>query len=810
MFFPFRHLAGCPLCTQTGTLSHIAARRRLSVPAASRAVSAIFTPAVSDDATRCWGYSHVHVLWLPFARETRSGTELSPLSLPRDANLLGPSTALQAMQFRLRTARTRATHLFATLDARQSLSRSGSTSPMVTGMVMAEDAAPRTSERQRPSPQTGGGVEENGQREISTHRSSHARRAVPSSPPFRRPHTPSLSTIRTASVIRLPGHPVSVAMLQRRRNLRLRRTPQPPTLLTNSCRHPATVAPTSETHMVPLISTQSATSPARATRRMRANMARSSANSPFVWLALDRLPPAAHCSLLPAAHRSPLSAAGGCPLGARRMPHAHALRNTRRLQNAKRDPAFCARPEPTTATAIRHSPPAAPYPPPLAAAARRAPLPASRFTPPLPITHPRSARAATRPSHTTRETHRRPLPAVRRARTHRSARHTRLPPCTLLATHATCRPPPALARPHRTHLRQATARALHAPPLPAVRRSFRLVPRIAEPSSVPTSPSAYMPPPPTFGNASVASRACASPLAAARVALTLPPAARDLLPAIPARVVPCRSPPTASEQLATHNPPSHVRRTLCPASSIGPTNGALQVRLAKHKTLTSEFTSSGFTSVGRAAVGDTAVWRMLYHARCLPPLHMSHRPVHAHLTGGSSACFPPGGRRFQLVARFLPHAPAACCLPPTARHSSSWLPTARRSPPASVRTAIRRLITAVVRCLLLATRRPLAVRRLLLAARCTLSDRHPPSAYHRPLPAPRFSSPSFEHLVTALTATSHSRTSHRYALQRNDIRLGAKVVSYGADFDEAKEECARLAAAHGVEGLDGPLVTFPF
>ncbi|KAJ6499938.1 tryptophan synthase beta subunit-like PLP-dependent enzyme [Mycena vitilis] len=44
---------------------------------------------------------------------------------------------------------------------------------------------------------------------------------------------------------------------------------------------------------------------------------------------------------------------------------------------------------------------------------------------------------------------------------------------------------------------------------------------------------------------------------------------------------------------------------------------------------------------------------------------------------------------------------------------------------------------------------------------------------------------------------------------RNVVRLGAKVVSYGADFDAAKEECARLAAAHGlafVPPYDHPLV----
>ncbi|KAJ7703150.1 tryptophan synthase beta subunit-like PLP-dependent enzyme [Mycena rosella] len=44
---------------------------------------------------------------------------------------------------------------------------------------------------------------------------------------------------------------------------------------------------------------------------------------------------------------------------------------------------------------------------------------------------------------------------------------------------------------------------------------------------------------------------------------------------------------------------------------------------------------------------------------------------------------------------------------------------------------------------------------------------------------------------------------------RNVVRLGAKVVSHGVDFDEAKEECARLAAAHGlafVPPYDHPLV----
>ena len=44
---------------------------------------------------------------------------------------------------------------------------------------------------------------------------------------------------------------------------------------------------------------------------------------------------------------------------------------------------------------------------------------------------------------------------------------------------------------------------------------------------------------------------------------------------------------------------------------------------------------------------------------------------------------------------------------------------------------------------------------------------------------------------------------------RNVSRLGAKVVLHGADFDEAKIECARLAAAHGlifVPPYDDPLV----
>jgi threonine dehydratase len=44
---------------------------------------------------------------------------------------------------------------------------------------------------------------------------------------------------------------------------------------------------------------------------------------------------------------------------------------------------------------------------------------------------------------------------------------------------------------------------------------------------------------------------------------------------------------------------------------------------------------------------------------------------------------------------------------------------------------------------------------------------------------------------------------------RNVARLGAKVVLHGADFDEAKVECARLAAVHGlafVPPYDDPLV----
>lgn len=44
---------------------------------------------------------------------------------------------------------------------------------------------------------------------------------------------------------------------------------------------------------------------------------------------------------------------------------------------------------------------------------------------------------------------------------------------------------------------------------------------------------------------------------------------------------------------------------------------------------------------------------------------------------------------------------------------------------------------------------------------------------------------------------------------RNVSRLGAKVVPHGSDFDEAKAECARLAAAHGltfVPPYDDPLV----
>ncbi|KAG6832590.1 hypothetical protein H0H92_014426 [Tricholoma furcatifolium] len=44
---------------------------------------------------------------------------------------------------------------------------------------------------------------------------------------------------------------------------------------------------------------------------------------------------------------------------------------------------------------------------------------------------------------------------------------------------------------------------------------------------------------------------------------------------------------------------------------------------------------------------------------------------------------------------------------------------------------------------------------------------------------------------------------------RNVTRLGAKVILHGSDFDEAKAECARLAAAHGlafVPPYDDPLV----
>lgn len=44
---------------------------------------------------------------------------------------------------------------------------------------------------------------------------------------------------------------------------------------------------------------------------------------------------------------------------------------------------------------------------------------------------------------------------------------------------------------------------------------------------------------------------------------------------------------------------------------------------------------------------------------------------------------------------------------------------------------------------------------------------------------------------------------------RNVARLGAKVILHGVDFDEAKMECARLAAAHGltfVPPYDDPLV----
>jgi len=44
---------------------------------------------------------------------------------------------------------------------------------------------------------------------------------------------------------------------------------------------------------------------------------------------------------------------------------------------------------------------------------------------------------------------------------------------------------------------------------------------------------------------------------------------------------------------------------------------------------------------------------------------------------------------------------------------------------------------------------------------------------------------------------------------RNVARLGAKVILHGNDFDEAKSECARLTAAHGlvfVPPYDDPLV----
>ena len=44
---------------------------------------------------------------------------------------------------------------------------------------------------------------------------------------------------------------------------------------------------------------------------------------------------------------------------------------------------------------------------------------------------------------------------------------------------------------------------------------------------------------------------------------------------------------------------------------------------------------------------------------------------------------------------------------------------------------------------------------------------------------------------------------------RNVSRLGAKVVLHGSDFDEAKAECARLAATHGlifVPPYDDPLI----
>lgn len=44
---------------------------------------------------------------------------------------------------------------------------------------------------------------------------------------------------------------------------------------------------------------------------------------------------------------------------------------------------------------------------------------------------------------------------------------------------------------------------------------------------------------------------------------------------------------------------------------------------------------------------------------------------------------------------------------------------------------------------------------------------------------------------------------------RNVARLGAKVILHGSDFDEAKTECSRLAAVHGlafVPPYDDPLV----
>ncbi|KAJ7189791.1 hypothetical protein GGX14DRAFT_607869 [Mycena pura] len=107
-----------------------------------------------------------------------------------------------------------------------------------------------------------------------------ARRAVPSSRPrLRRPRTLSLSTARATSVIYVYGHPASVAMIQCKvsyLNPRVRRTPRPPKFPTDPCCHPA-IAPTSETNTAPLISAQSATSPARATTH-----ASERANLPFL------------------------------------------------------------------------------------------------------------------------------------------------------------------------------------------------------------------------------------------------------------------------------------------------------------------------------------------------------------------------------------------------------------------------------------------------------------------------------------------------------------------------------------------------